>query len=250
MFWCTLLLWGWDWPWEPPASSCSLWQGLPLPPPRGAHRRTPSWKRLKTREEWELQTGRQVIWGNGVKKIHNQWISVLFQSLPHSILLVSVWPKSFYNWGKILTAPKRRSNLSAVELSLWTFHALLPLHSWCLDLFIFSHNILSFHIPSLFTRLILSLFFCSSCLSIPSVISIIFPSLFHPGKASLLLHEPHLHPPKLTFPNGCLPVPWCWLAMVGADEGWTHSADRNIKFFHFSSKTIKKANSSMLGSSI
>lgn len=107
------------------------------------------------------QTGRQI---NGDKKPHNWCISHInfiathFQSLPHSILPISMWPRSFYNWAKILTVSKRRSNLNVVELSLWTCPARLHLHSWCPGVFIFSHNIVSFRVPFLFSNVSFLLF--------------------------------------------------------------------------------------------
>lgn len=146
-----------------------------------------------------------------------------------------------------------------MELSLGSFHALLYFHSPCLTVFIFSHNVVSFHVPSFFTRLTWSLYYLY-CL-VPLTCSLFLLSPFFslycfllPGKsfytAIWTLPTTSLYALNLTFPNRCLPVARCWLTMVWTDKGWIHSADRNIKFFHFSSKTIKKAHSSMLRSSI
>lgn len=66
------------------------------------------------------------------------------------------------------------SNLNAVEISLGTFHALLYLYSPCPGVFIFSHNVISFHVPF------------SHFHSFP------YDPFFSLEKASILLYGPHL----------------------------------------------------------
>lgn len=77
-----------------------------------------------------------------------------------SILLSSMWPRSFYNWGKILKVPKEQPECSGIiPLDLPRSPSKVSSLSIPdgLMVFIFSHNIVSFHIPSPFTRPILLL---------------------------------------------------------------------------------------------